>query len=151
MCSQPYYPSRPLPASCTQLLSTRIHSTPRNTTTMFTTKSYSLSSKLSSDGDTTSKVLATPSMWSLITGISNTSPQLKSSHINKHDGLNTSPLLTSSSVSVPENSEPNPTLLLDDGTSILKRGIATMPLSILRTTDPCSLPNSWHCPSELLP
>ena len=26
-----------------------------------------------------------------------------------------------------------------------------MPLSILRTTDPCSLLNSWHRPSELLP
>ena len=35
-------------------------------------------------------------------------------------------------------------------TSILKRGIVTMPLSILRTTDPCSLPNSWHHPSMLL-
>ena len=44
----------------------------------------------------------------------------------------------------------NLTLLLDDGTAILKRGIVTMPLSILRTTDPCSLLSSWHRPSELL-
>ena len=33
-----------------------------NATTMFTIKSYSLSTKLSSDGDTTLKVPATPSM-----------------------------------------------------------------------------------------
>ena len=53
--------------------------------------------------------------------------------------------------SIPENWEPNPMLLLDDGMSTLKRGIATMPLSIHRTTDLCSLPNSWHHPFELLP
>ena len=151
MCSQPYYPSRPLPASCTQLLSTHVHSTPQNATTMFTTKSYSLSMKHSNDGDTILKVPATPSMWSLITGISNTSPQPKSSRVDKHDGLNTFPLSTLSSISVLENLGPSLTLLLDDGTSILKRGIVTMPLSILRTTDPCSLPNSWHHPSKLLP
>src|SRR5882672_3433407 len=35
--------------------------------------------------------------------------------------------------------------------STLKRGIATMPLSIHRTTARYSLPSSWHRPSELLP
>src|SRR5882724_10008185 len=40
---------------------------------------------------------------------------------------------------------------LDDGTSILKRGIATMPVSIHRTTTRYSLLNNWHRPSELLP
>src|SRR5467141_1723572 len=35
--------------------------------------------------------------------------------------------------------------------STLKRGIATMPLSIHRTTAQYSLPRSWHHPSELLP
>src|SRR5882724_9697782 len=50
-----------------------------------------------------------------------------------------------------KNSEPNPTHLLDDGTSILKRGIATMPASIHRTIARYSLPSNWHRPSELLP
>src|SRR5882724_3207646 len=39
--------------------------------------------------------------------------------------------------------------LLDDGTSILKRGIATMPVSIHRTITRYSLPSNWHRPSEL--
>jgi len=40
---------------------------------------------------------------------------------------------------------------LDDGTSTLKRGIATMPVLIHRTSARYSLPSNWHCPSELLP
>src|SRR5882724_3574641 len=40
---------------------------------------------------------------------------------------------------------------LDDGTSILKRGIATMPVSIHRTTAQFSLLSNWYCPSEPLP
>src|SRR5882724_10882981 len=40
---------------------------------------------------------------------------------------------------------------LDDGTSILKRGIATMPVSIHRTTAQYSLLRNWHHPSELPP
>src|SRR5467141_1200248 len=40
---------------------------------------------------------------------------------------------------------------LDDGTSILKRGIVTMPVSIHRTSTQYSLQSNWHCPSELLP
>jgi len=40
---------------------------------------------------------------------------------------------------------------LDDGVSILKRGIVTMPASIHRTTAQYSLPSNWHCPSELHP
>src|SRR5882724_450732 len=41
--------------------------------------------------------------------------------------------------------------LLDDGTSILKRGIVTMPVSIHRNITRYSLPSNWHCPSELPP
>ena len=130
---QLYFPSRHLLASRTQLPSTLVHSTPRNATTMFTTKSYSLSMKHSNDGDTTLKVLVTPLMWSLITGISNTSPQPKSSCIDKHVGPITFPPSTSSSVSALENSEPSPTPLLDDGTSILKRGIGHCQSSELPT------------------
>src|SRR5882724_4648477 len=40
--------------------------------------------------------------------------------------------------------------LLDNGTSILKRGIATRPVSIHRTIAWYSLPSNWHHPSELL-
>src|SRR5882724_4990166 len=40
---------------------------------------------------------------------------------------------------------------LDDGTSILKREIATMPVSIHRTIAWYSLPSNWHYPSKLLP
>src|SRR5882724_7019885 len=40
---------------------------------------------------------------------------------------------------------------LDDGMSILKRGIVTMSVSIHRTITWYSLPSNWHCPSELLP
>ena len=40
---------------------------------------------------------------------------------------------------------------LDNGMSILKRGIATMPASIHRTTTQYSLLSNWHCPSELPP
>src|SRR5882724_5420752 len=40
---------------------------------------------------------------------------------------------------------------LDDGTSILKRGIATMPVLTHRTTTRYSLLSNWHHPSELLP
>src|SRR5467141_4368061 len=138
-------------ASCT-----RLHSTPglfplRNSTTMSMTKSSSLFLKLSSDGDITSKALDFRSMWSPITRTCNIFPRPKSSHVDKHDGPNIFPASTSSSASVPENSEPNPMHLLDDGTSILKRGIATMPVSIHRTSAWYSLPSNWHCPSELLP
>src|SRR5882724_1588294 len=90
-------------------------------------------------------------MWSPITGICNTFQRPKSSHVSKHDGPNTFPPSTSSSVFVLENSVPNPTHSLDYGTSILKRGIATMPASIHRTTPRYSLPSNWHRPFELLP
>src|SRR5882724_6277228 len=40
---------------------------------------------------------------------------------------------------------------LDDGTSILKGGIVTMPVSIHRTTTQYSLPRNWHHPSKLPP
>src|SRR5882724_10756717 len=90
-------------------------------------------------------------MWSPITRICNTFQRPKSSHVGKHDGPNTFPLSTSSSLFGLENLLPNPTHSLDNGTSILKRGIATMPASIHRTTTRYSLPSNWHRPSELLP
>src|SRR5882672_6294359 len=138
-------------ASCT-----RLHSTPgpfplRNSITTSMTKSSSLFLKLSSDGDITSKALDFRSMWSPITGTCNIFPRPKSSRVDKHDGPNIFPGSTSSSVSVPENSEPNPTHLLDDGMSILKRGIATMPVSTRRISARYSLPSNWHHPSELPP
>src|SRR5882724_1488438 len=40
---------------------------------------------------------------------------------------------------------------LDDGMSILRRGIVTMPASIYRTTAQYSLLSNWHCPFKLLP
>src|SRR5882724_11955266 len=55
------------------------------------------------------------------------------------------------SISILENSEPNLMHSLDNGMSTLKRGIATMPVSIHRTTTWYSLPSNWHRPSELLP
>src|SRR5882672_5551885 len=138
-------------ASCT-----RLHSTPRlfllwNSITMSMTKSYLRFLKLSNDGDITSKALDFRSTWSPITGTCNTFQRPKSSRVDKHDGPNIFPVSTSSSASIPENSEPNPTHSLDDGMSILQRGIATMPVSIHRTSARYSLPSNWHCPSELLP
>src|SRR5467141_5115880 len=117
-------------ASCT-----RFHSTPglfplRNSITTSTTKSYLRYLKLSNDGDITSKVLDSRSTWSPITRICNTFQRPKSSRVDKHDGPNIFPVSTSSSASVPENSEPNLTHLLDAGTSLLNTGIATMPVSI---------------------
>src|SRR5882724_11154262 len=138
-------------ANCTPLHSTPGLFLPRNSITMSTTKSSSRFLKLSNDGDITSKALDFQSMWSPITGTCNTSQRPKSSHVGKHDGLNTFPDSTSSFVSVLENSEPNLTHSLDNGTSILKRGIATMPVSIHRTTTWYSLLSNWHRPSELLP
>src|SRR5882724_2707014 len=106
--------------------------------------------KLSNDGNITSKALDFRSTWSLITKTCNTLQRPKSSHVGKHDGPNTFPDSTSSFVSTPESSEPNLTHSLDDGTSTLKRGIATMPVLIHRTSTRYSLLSNWHCPSELL-
>src|SRR5882724_3148748 len=111
---------------------TPLHSTPgpfplRNSTMMSTTKSSSRFLKLSNDGDITSKALDFRSTWSPITGTCNTFQRPKSLHVGKHNGPNTFLDSTSSFVSVPENSEPNPMHSLDNGRSTLKRGIATMP------------------------
>src|SRR5882724_11443036 len=136
---------------CTLLHSTPGHFQPWNSIMMSMTKSYSQFLKLSNDGDITSKALDFRSTWSPITGICNTFQQPKSSRVSKHDGPNTFPPSTSSSVFGLENSAPNPTHSLDDGMSILKRGIVTMPVSIHRTTTRYSLLSNWHHPSELLP
>src|SRR5882724_5424326 len=138
-------------ANYTQLHSTPEHFPPRNSITMFMTKSYLRFLKLSNVGDIISKALHFQSMWSPITRICNTFQRPKSSHIGKHDGPNTFLDSTSSFVSILESSAPNLTHSLDNGTSILKRGIATMPVSIHRTTARYSLPSNWHRPSELLP
>src|SRR5882724_6510498 len=123
----------------------------QNSTMTSTTKSSLRFLKPSNDGDITWKALDFQSTWSPITGTCNTFQRPKSSHIGKHNGLNTFPDSTSSFVSTPESSEPNPTHSLDDGTSTLKRGIATMPVLIHSTSARYSLPSNWHCPSELLP
>src|SRR5882724_6590650 len=137
-----------------------LHSTPRhfplrNSTMTSTTKSSSQFLKLSNDGDITLKALDFRSMWSPITGTCNTFQRPKSSHVSKHDGPNdgpnTFPDSTSSFVSIPESLEPNPTHSLDDGTSTLKRGIATMPVLIHRTSARYSLLSNWHHPSKLPP
>src|SRR5882724_4327458 len=120
-------------ANCTRLHSTPEHFLPQNSITMFMTKSYSRFLKLSNVGDIILKALHSQSTWSPIIGICNTFQQPKSSHIGKHDGPNTFPLSTSSFVSVLENSAPNPMHSLDNGTSILKRGIVTMQVLIHRT------------------
>src|SRR5882672_10989403 len=135
---------------------TRFHSTPglfllRNSITMSTTKSYLQYLKLSNDGDITSKALDSRSMWSPITRTCNTFQQPKSSHVDKHDGPNIFPASTSSSASVPENSEPNPMHSLDNGMSILKRGIATMPVSIHRTSTRYSLQATGIVPLSYYP
>src|SRR5882724_12155556 len=138
-------------ASCTQL-----HSTPGpfplwNSTMMSMTKSYLQFLKLSNDGNITLKALDFWLMWSLITRICNIFQQPTSSCIDKHIGPNIFLDSISLSISVPENLEPNPMHSLDDGTSILKRGIVTIPVSIHRITNWYSLPRNWHHPSELLP
>src|SRR5882724_1939345 len=131
-------------------------STPRpfplwNSTTMSITKSSSRFLKLSNDGEITLKALDFRSMWSPITGTCNNFQRPKSSCVDKHDGPNTFPILTSSFASVPESSEPNLMHSLDEGMSTLKRGIVTMPVLIHRTSTRYSLPSNWHRPSELLP
>src|SRR5882724_4143563 len=115
------------------------------------TKSYLRFLKLSNDGDTISKALHYRSTWSPITGTCNTFQRPKSLHVGKHDGPNTFPPSISLFDFGWENSVPNPTHLLDDGTSILKRGVATMPLLIRRITDRFSLLSNWHHPSKLRP
>src|SRR5882724_7988010 len=125
--------------NCTPLRSTPGPFPLWNSTMMSMTKSSSRFLKLSNDGNITWKALDFRSMWSPITGTCNTFQWPKSSHIGKHDGPNTFPDLTSSFVSIQESSEPNPTHSLDDGTSILKRGIATMPVLIHRTSTRYSL------------
>src|SRR5882724_11139935 len=69
-------------------------STPRpfllqNSTMTSTTKSSSQFLKPSNDGDITWKALDFRSTWSPITGTCNTFQRPKSSHVGKHDGLNT--------------------------------------------------------------
>src|SRR5882724_1089281 len=135
---------------------TRLHSTPErlplwSLITMFMTKSYSQFLKLSNDGGTISKALHYRSTWSPITGTCNIFQRPKSSHISKHDGLNIFPPSISLFDFSWENMVPNPTHLLDDGTSILKRGVATMPLLTCRITTRFSLLSNWHRPSKLHP
>ena len=89
--------------------------------------------------------------WSPKHSIFNTSPQPKSSCVEKLDGPITFQPLTSLFAFGLASSVPSLTNWLDDGMSILKRGIVTMPPSIHRTLGLYSWPNSWHCPFKLLP
>src|SRR5882724_9718123 len=123
----------------------------QNSTMTSTTKSSLRFLKPSNDGDITWKALDFQSTWSPITGTCNTFQLPKSSHIGKHDGPNTFPPSISLFHFGWENLVPNPTHLLDDGMSILKRGVVTMPLLTCRITARFSLPSNWHCPSELHP
>src|SRR5882724_7277750 len=138
-------------ANCTQLCSTPGPFLLRNSTMMSTTKSSLRFLKLSNDGNITLKALDFQSTWSPITRTCNTFQQPKSSHAGKHDGPNTFLDSTSSFVSILESSEPNLMHSLDDGMSTLKRGVATMPVLIHRTSAQYSLPSNWHRPSKLLP
>ena len=67
------------------------------------------------------------STWLWIIKILSTFLPLNYSPADKSDGPNSSANLTSLSDSILDASVPNPTLLLDYGTSILKRGEAIMP------------------------
>src|SRR5882724_12969010 len=118
---------------------------------MCTTKSYSRFLKPSNDGGIISKALHSQSMWSQITGTCNISPRPKSSRSVKHIGPNTSRLLTLSYGLGPGSLAPNPTLLLDHGTSILKREVVTMPVLTHRIFAQCLHLNNWHRPSKLPP
>src|SRR5882724_2913312 len=90
-------------------------------------------------------------MWSPITRTCNIFPQPRSSCGTKHIGPNTSRLLTSSYSLGPGSLVPNLTHLLNDGMSILKREVATMPVLTHRTFVQCLHLNNWHCLSELPP
>ena len=128
MHSQPFCPLQPLPASCTPLHSTPGHLCLPNATTMFTIKSYLRLLKPSHVGDTILRVPVHQSMPLPTTGTFSTFPLPRSLCVDKHIGQNFFPPSTLSYISIPENWEPNPTLLLDDGMSTQKRGIVTMPL-----------------------
>src|SRR5882724_5486824 len=156
---KPMPPTMHLPQYCQsqpQMTSTLLHSIPEpfwlwNSTTMCMTKSYLQFLKPSNDGGIISKALHSQSMWSPITGTCNIFPQPRSSHSAKHIGPNTSQLLTSSYGLGPGSSVPNPMHLLDDGTSILKRKVVTMPALTHRTFIQCLHLNNWHRPSKLPP
>src|SRR5882724_7597919 len=151
MHSLQYCQSQPRMVNCTPL-----HSIPDpfqlwNSTTMCTTKSYLRFLKPSNDGCIILKALHSQSTWSPITGTCNIFPRPRSSRGAKHAGPNTSQLSTSSYGLGPGSSVPNLMHLLDDGMSILKREVATIPVLTHRTFVQCSHLNNWHCPSELPP
>ena len=146
-----YCPLQPPLASCTQLLFTPKPLGLPNATMMFMTRSYVLSTKPFNDGNITSKVPVWLLMLLLITETFNTSLQPKSSRVDKLDGPSAFWPSTSLFTFGLASSVPSLMHWLDDGTSILKRGIVTMPLPIHRTIGPYLRPNSWCRPFELLP
>src|SRR6266481_8135904 len=148
---QPYSLLQHLLASYTQLLSIPARFTNRNATMTFTTKSYSRYLKLSPNGNIISRAPVHPLTSSLITETFSIFLRPRSSRVVRQDGPNTFLGSTSLFASVPGSSEPNPMHWLDDGTSILKRGIVTMPLPTHRTFARSLLPSNWHRPFELLP
>jgi len=120
--------------TCTLLHSTPGPFLPQNSTTSSMTKSYLGFLKLSNDGDITLKSL--DFLIDVVTDHQNLQYfsltkilTLRQAHWSKY--LSRFKLVICFH---PENLEPNLMHSLDDGTSILKRGIATMPASIHRTT-----------------
>jgi len=121
-----------------------------NPITMSMTKSYSQFLKLSNDGKLPQR------LWTS-NRCGHRSPEFAILFNDQNPHMSTSTLVRiPSGFNLvihfhPGKLGPKPTHLLDDGTSILKRGIATMPVSIHRTIAWYSLPSNWHCPSELQP
>jgi len=110
-------------------------------------RSYSQFLKLSNVGDIISKALGTP--IDVVTDHRNLqyfSTTKILTHRQTHNGPNTFPFFNLIIRFHPGKLSTKPTHSLDDGTSILKRGIVTMPVWIHRITTQYSLPSNWHCP-----
>ena len=105
-------------------------------------RSYLLFSKLFAHGDIIWRALPIRSMSLPTAKTSCTFRRLRCYPDDKPNGLNTSLSSTSSFISDPADSVPNPTLLLDDGTSTPKRGRTASPESTHRTYVQSLPPNS---------
>ena len=105
-------------------------------------RSYLLSLKLFARGDIIWRALPIRSMSLLTTKTLCIFRRLRCYPNDKPDGLNISPSSTSSFISDPADSVPNPTLSLDNGTSTPKRGRTASPKSTHRTYVQSLPPNS---------
>ena len=110
-------------------------------------RSYSLSLKPFARGDIIWRALPIRLMSLPTTKTSCIFRRLRCYPDDKPDGLNISPSSTSSFVSDPADSVPNPMLSLDDGTSTPKRGRTASPESTHRTYVQSLPPNSSTPPS----